>query len=108
MRTFLIAAYLNELFLNNRYNKQPLVTWASLKKFLTEIIAIIVDHKFAKILGDLIQKELDSLTWSFLKLLLKESTTSLFQGKFVNISSDYFKLLRLILAFFKLFDDLLH
>jgi hypothetical protein len=41
-------------------------------------------------------------------LLLQKAAACLLQGKFVDVTFDNLKLLELILAFIKLFDDLLH
>lgn len=57
---------------------------------------------------DLVQEELDDLVGGLVQLLLEEPASCLLKGKLVDIASDDLKFLGLVLAFFKLLDDLLH
>lgn len=104
----LVAAYLDEILLNNSEDEEPLVAGAGRQQLLTEIVSIVVNHEITEMFMDLIQEELDDLMGGLVQLLLKEPTSSLFKGKFVDVASNDFKFLLLVLALLKLLDDLLH
>ena len=96
------------MLLNDREDEEPLVAGAGRQQLLTEIVAIVVHHEITEMLMNLVQEELDDLVGGLNQLLLKESASSLLKGKFVDVASNDLKFLRLILALFKLLDDLLH
>ncbi len=52
------------------------------------------------------QEELNNCAIRFIKLLLQESATSLFESKSVNITANYVKFLILTLAFLILVNNL--
>ena len=61
MGTLLIAAYVYELVLNDGKYEESLVTGACLKKFLTEVVPIVVYHQVTKVLMDFVKEELNDL-----------------------------------------------
>ena len=70
MSASLVAAYLYELFLDDSQNGESLMARASLKKFLTEIVAIVVNHQVTKVFFNLFKEESDYLIRSFVELFL--------------------------------------
>lgn len=56
--SFLRAADLQEISLNRFQNLDPEFRVAGLRKFLAEIVAIVISHQFADILEYLVQEEL--------------------------------------------------
>ena len=77
MRALLVAANVNELFLDDLKDDQTLLASASREQFLTEIVAIVVHHEVTESLLDLAQEELDNLPLTLGDLLLQEPASSL-------------------------------
>ena len=77
MCTLLVAAYLDEMLLNDREYEQPLVAGAGLEQLLAEVVAIVVHHEVTEILMDLVQEELDDLMGGLVQLLLEKPASGL-------------------------------